>query len=78
MANVDMTDPTKPKIDSMKLDQQAINEFMFQTVVKKMIIGGEEITGDALLDTYRNLDVDSGNWVDQCIAEVWNEVPKKN
>ncbi|ORX22477.1 hypothetical protein BVF91_11595 [Thermoanaerobacterium sp. PSU-2] len=78
MADVNMADPTKPTIDSLKIDQQAINEFMFKTVAQKFVIAGQEITGDALLDTYRNLDVDSGNWVDNCIAEVWNEVPKKN
>jgi len=80
MANVDMTDPTKPKIADFKIDQSKINEFMFQTVAKKMIIGGQEITDEALLETYRNLDKESGEWVDRCVTEIWGETEtaKKN
>lgn len=80
MAHVDMTNPTTPQITDIKIDQQKINEFMFQAVARKMIIGGQEITGDALLETYRNLDRESGEWVDKCIAEVWGETEaaKKN
>jgi hypothetical protein len=80
MSNIDITNPAKPTISDIKIDPIKINIFMFKAVAKKMIINGQEIEGEALLETYSNLDQKSGEWIDKCVAEVWGEeeTVKKN
>lgn len=73
MADIDMKDPNKPEIKDIKLDQGELNKYMFTAVARKLVIGGEEITGEKLVETYLNMEGESGQWIDTCIAEVWGE-----
>jgi hypothetical protein len=73
MANIDIKDPNNPTVSDIKIDQSVINEFMFKAVARKMVIGGVEISGEKLIETYLDLAGESGTWIDTCITEIWGE-----
>jgi hypothetical protein len=80
MRYVEAGDPTNPKSVKFKdgFNPAELTRFMFQRVARKMIINGTEYTGDAMLKIYEQLDPESAEWVDKCIAEVWERPDEKN
>ena len=75
MVKIDISEKD-PTINDIKIDQGELNKYMFQAVARKLIIGGEEIVGEKLVETYLDSAGESGTWIDQCIAEVWGETKK--
>lgn len=77
---VEAGDPTNPKTVKFKegFNPADLTLFMFERVAKKLIIDGREYTGEEMIKVYQSLDPESADWIDRCIAEVWERPMEKN
>ena len=48
-----------------------VREFRLKALAVKLIVGGEAIGGNAIIDAYHDMDSASAAWVDAKVAEVW-------
>jgi len=59
-------------------DTPEVQEFKFRAVAVAMVIGGEKITdSERLLQIYNDASIETANWINECVAKVWEQDVKK-
>jgi len=48
-----------------------VREFRLKSLGIRLVIGGENIGGEAIVTSYRDMDPISAAWIDKCVGETW-------
>ena len=49
-----------------------VRELRLKLLAVKLVIGGENIGGEAIVKSYRDMDAESAAWIDAKVAQVWD------